>query len=105
VPSQQQQEGTPPRQNKRQQQKAAAEPPPPPPPAAAAGPSSSTSDWLGRPLLPPDADPHTGGSMLDVVLMCASLAILVFLSMELYRLFAFTVSPAFSAWRETSAFF
>jgi len=61
------------------------------------------ADLLGRPPLAPDADPHTGGSALDAVLMAASLIALVFLSMEMYRLFAFVAySPGFAAWRETA---
>ena len=43
--------------------------------------------------------------MVDAVLMAASLAALVLLSMEMYRLFAYVAfSPSFAAWRETSMF-
>lgn len=57
------------------------------------------NDFLGRPPLPPGA---TDGTALDALLMSASLVALVFLSMELYRLFAFVAySPGFAAWRET----
>lgn len=86
----QQQERRPQQQQQQQQQLQSSSTPPPP------------SDWLGRAPLAPDADPHTGGSEMDMVLMCLSLAILLFFSMEAYRLFAYVAfSPGFAAWRET----